>query len=68
MMQGRSTGLTFHPGRQNTLTFNITGRYYLRDIELLDKDGSPYQPTDTHMEEGSLELGQEETRSGIGSE
>ena len=49
-----SSGLTFEPGSRNILTFMITDslyRYYLRDIELLDKDGSPYHPADAaHLE------------------
>ena len=43
------SGLTFEPGSRNTLMFMILtyfGRYLLRDIELLDKDGSPYHPAD----------------------
>ena len=43
-----SSGLTFEPGTRNTLTFvcMCESEYFLRDIELLDKDGFPYRSAD----------------------
>ena len=44
-----SSGLTFEPGTRNTLAFVFTcgaWEYFLCDIELLDKDGSPYRSAD----------------------